>query len=82
MIRIGSPQSYEFYIDNPNLPVGNFTHSSDGSDDFEYNYLLYSNTALNDGEHIFTLASTKPDQDDETNNDLLMLLLFDYAVYT
>ncbi|KAL4260900.1 hypothetical protein AB1N83_008823 [Pleurotus pulmonarius] len=80
--RLSDLQSYEFYIDNPNLPVGNFTHSSDGSDDFEYNYLLYSNTALNDGEHIFTLASTKPDQDDETNNDLLMLLLFDYAVYT
>ncbi|KAJ8701372.1 hypothetical protein PTI98_000167 [Pleurotus ostreatus] len=78
--RLTDLQNYEFYIDNPNLPVGNFTYSADGSNSYIYHYLLYSNTDLQDGQHTFTLASSKPD--DGSVNGILMLVLFDYAVYT
>ncbi|KAK0219269.1 hypothetical protein IW262DRAFT_1495140 [Armillaria fumosa] len=53
--------------------VGSYIHETDGTYQFEYNVLAYSNTSLSDEEHKLVMESTgtKPSY-----------LIFDYAVYT
>ncbi|KAK0492960.1 hypothetical protein EDD18DRAFT_1108567 [Armillaria luteobubalina] len=53
--------------------VGNYSHDTDETYQFEYNVLAYSNTSLSDEEHTLVMESTgtKPSY-----------LIFDYAVYT
>ncbi|KAG7443898.1 uncharacterized protein BT62DRAFT_304104 [Guyanagaster necrorhizus] len=53
--------------------VGAFDHEMDGTSNFEYNTLAYSNESLSDEEHIFLI---------ETTGSESSYVVFDYAIYT
>jgi hypothetical protein len=57
-------------------PAGNFYHFPTDSNNNYYNYPVYTNTALTNEEHNFTLTPTPSDR---TNGSVV---LFDYAIYT
>ncbi|KAF8992134.1 hypothetical protein BDQ17DRAFT_1254263 [Cyathus striatus] len=65
-----------FYIDNEF--VGHFEHTpSTGSQAYQYNVLVYSNTSIVPGEHAFMLQNG---QEGGVGN--VSLTLFDYLVYS
>ncbi|KAK0184712.1 hypothetical protein F5146DRAFT_938126 [Armillaria mellea] len=53
--------------------VGSYSHDNDGTYQFEYNVLAYSNASLSDEDHTLVM---------ETTGTELSYLIFDYAVYT
>ncbi|KAK0492943.1 hypothetical protein EDD18DRAFT_1334024 [Armillaria luteobubalina] len=53
--------------------AGSFGHDTDGSYQFEYDVLAYSNATLDDDDHSFLIEISGPDPS---------FLIFDYAVYT
>ncbi|KAK0219260.1 hypothetical protein IW262DRAFT_1087623 [Armillaria fumosa] len=53
--------------------AGSFRHNTDGSYQFEYGVLAYSNATLDDDDHSFLIEISGPDPS---------FLIFDYAVYT
>ncbi|PBK81566.1 hypothetical protein ARMGADRAFT_1091174 [Armillaria gallica] len=61
----------DFWIDGE--VVGSFRHDTDGSYQFEFDVLAYSNTTLDDDDHslLIEISGTEPSY-----------IIFDYAVYT
>ncbi|KAK0492952.1 hypothetical protein EDD18DRAFT_1257577, partial [Armillaria luteobubalina] len=53
--------------------VGHYNHSTDGSFQFDYNVLAYSNASLTDDDHTFLI---------EITGESLSYIIFDYALYT
>ncbi|KAJ7747182.1 hypothetical protein DFH07DRAFT_747855, partial [Mycena maculata] len=61
----------DFFIDGAS--VGSFTHDSDGSSEFAYNTLVYSNVTVPNGDHVLLIETTGADP---------AIVIFDYALYT
>lgn len=53
--------------------VGGFRHETDGTVNYEFNTLAYSNDSIGDGEHIVLI---------ETTGNESSYVAFDYAIYT
>ncbi|PBK81535.1 hypothetical protein ARMGADRAFT_776181 [Armillaria gallica] len=53
--------------------VGSYSHDTDGTYQFEYDFLAYSNTSLSDEDHALVMEATGTEPS---------YLIFDYAVYT
>ncbi|KAK0454155.1 uncharacterized protein EV420DRAFT_1311059 [Desarmillaria tabescens] len=53
--------------------VGHYSHVTDGTYQFQYDVLAYSNASLNDGDHTLLIEITGSDSS---------YVIFDYAVYT
>ncbi|KAK0492958.1 hypothetical protein EDD18DRAFT_1289886 [Armillaria luteobubalina] len=53
--------------------VGSYSHTTDGSYRFSYNFLAYSNASLMDDDHTFLI---------ETTGGQLSYVIFDYALYS
>lgn len=62
-----------FFIDNQQ--VGMFTHIPTGDGSFVYNFLLYGNGSILNGEHTLKMQNGQP-------GNLSSLILFDKLVYT
>ncbi|KAJ7628921.1 hypothetical protein FB45DRAFT_748797, partial [Roridomyces roridus] len=60
-----------FFIDGSQ--VGSFTHDSDGSGQFTYDELVYSNSSITNGEHTLMIQTTGSEP---------AMIIFDYALYT
>ncbi|PBK81540.1 hypothetical protein ARMGADRAFT_948062, partial [Armillaria gallica] len=52
--------------------VGSYRHTTDGTNQFEYNVLAYSNVSLKDDNHTFLI---------ETTGKQSSYVMFDYALY-
>jgi len=61
-----------FFIDGSQ--VGTFAHVPDGTNIFQYNSLVYSNTSIPDGSHTFAIRTANGVNDSS--------VLFDYVEYT
>ncbi|KAJ7058742.1 hypothetical protein C8F01DRAFT_1370943 [Mycena amicta] len=61
----------DFFIDG--AKVGNFQHQSDGSGGFDYNSLVYQNTGIPNGDHVFVI---------QTTGTTPAVVIFDRAIYT
>ncbi|KAJ7059704.1 hypothetical protein C8F01DRAFT_217879 [Mycena amicta] len=61
----------DFLIDGVN--VGTFQHQSDGSGTFNYNTLVYQNTTIPNGDHVFVI---------QTTGTTPAVVIFDRAIYT
>ncbi|KAJ7506109.1 hypothetical protein B0H11DRAFT_1707629 [Mycena galericulata] len=69
--KLASSVRCSFFIDG--AQVGSFTHDSDGSSQFAYNTLVYSNVTVPNGDHVLLIETTGADP---------ATIIFDYALYT